>query len=84
MAKAILEFDLTDPDDRIDHLRAVKSQDMALMIWEILYNAKKDFTRDLEGKEDSTDREFELIEKIWERLWDMANERGIKIDDLII
>ena len=32
MAKAILEFDLNDPDDQMAHLRAVKSLDMALVL----------------------------------------------------
>jgi hypothetical protein len=33
--KATLEFDLTDIDGRMDHMRCVKSTDMALVLWEI-------------------------------------------------
>ena len=39
--KAILEYNLDDADDKMAHLRAVKSLDMAMALWEILYNLKK-------------------------------------------
>jgi hypothetical protein len=84
MAKAILEFDLTDSDDRMEHLRAIKSLDMAMMLWELFYNTKKEFMRELESNEDSSDREFQLVEKIWDRIWELGEERGIKIDDLVV
>jgi len=32
MTKAILEFDLNDPDDVVDHLRAVKALSLCLAI----------------------------------------------------
>ena len=35
MAKAILEFDLNDSDDVMAHMRAVKSLDMASVLWEM-------------------------------------------------
>ena len=41
MATATLTFDLTDTDDRQEHLRCVKSLDMALVIWDIVYEIKK-------------------------------------------
>lgn len=33
MAKAILEFNLEDPDDRKEHYRCTKSRDMAITLW---------------------------------------------------
>ena len=41
MAKATLEFDLNEPDDVLAHLRAVKSLDLALALWDIVHNTKK-------------------------------------------
>jgi hypothetical protein len=38
MSKATLTFDLDDFDDRLEHLRCVKSLDMALVIWELATN----------------------------------------------
>ena len=83
MATATLTFDLTDTDDRQEHLRCVKSLDMALVIWDIVYEIKKRTERHLENSETSTDAEFQLHEKIFEEIYDTLNERGIKIDDLI-
>ena len=39
--KAKLEFDLTDIDDRMEHLRAIKSLDMALTLWDIQFNLRR-------------------------------------------
>ena len=39
--KAILEFNLDNPDERIAHLRAAKSLDMACVFFEIERNLKK-------------------------------------------
>jgi hypothetical protein len=83
MATATLTFDLNDTDDRQEHLRCVKSLDMALVIWDIVYEVKKRTENQLEGKETSTDAEFQLHEKIFEEIHDTLNERGIKIDELI-
>ena len=83
MATATLTFDLNDTDDRQEHLRCVKSLDMALVIWDIVYEVKKRTERQLEASETSTDAEFQLHEKIFEEIHDTLNERGIKIDDLI-
>ena len=83
MATATLTFDLTDTDDRQEHLRCVKSLDMALVIWDIVYEIKKRTERQLENCETSTDAEFQLHDKIFEEIHDTLNERGIKIDDLI-
>jgi hypothetical protein len=51
MAKATLEFDLNDSDDMIAHLRAVKSLDMAMALWEIVHNTKKGLEWSMENKE---------------------------------
>ena len=34
--KATLEFDLSDPDEKMEHLRCIKSLDMALAMWDIM------------------------------------------------
>jgi hypothetical protein len=35
MAQAILKYDLSDPDDRMEFERANKSLEMALVLWEL-------------------------------------------------
>ena len=36
MAKAILKYDISDPDENVDFKRAVKSFDMAMALWDIV------------------------------------------------
>ena len=72
--KARLTFDLSDPDDKMEFMRCVKSLDMALLLWDVLYNTKKKFS---ENNED-------LLDDIFKHIWDLAQERGINIDELIV
>lgn len=83
MAKAKFEFDLNDPDDRMEFERHSKSLDLALSIWEFGYNTKKRFQRELESDEKSTEAEFDLLDKVYGKFWDILNENGINIDSLI-
>lgn len=80
--KAILEFDLNDPDDIRSHMRCVKSQDMAFVLWELQYNLKKRCENILEQKEEM-DR-FDALELIFEELMELYNHHNISIDDLIV
>lgn len=83
MAKAILEYDLNDSDDKMEFERTTKSLDMALAIWEFAYNTKKTFQRELEANDKTKDEEYELLDKVYERFWEILNEHNINIDDLI-
>jgi DNA polymerase I-like protein with 3'-5' exonuclease and polymerase domains len=81
MAKAILEYDLNDPDDTMAHMRAVKSLDMALVLWEMAYNVKKLIQSQAENENLDS---YDAIEKVFEKFWEQMEERGIKIDELIV
>ena len=81
MAKAILEYDLNDIDDSMAHMRAVKSLDMALVLWELLNNSKRTLERQMHEKE--IDR-YEALDTVYERIYELIDEHNIKIDDLII
>jgi hypothetical protein len=80
MAKAILEFDLNDSDDAMAHLRAVKSQDMALVLWEMAYNVKKRIQSQAETENLDS---YDAIEKVFEKFWEEMGSHGINLDDLI-
>ena len=43
MSKAILQFDLTDSDDKADFLRATKATSAYLVIWEMFQELRKDW-----------------------------------------
>ena len=81
MAKGILEFDLNDPDDSRAHLRAVKSLDMALVLWEITHNTKKGIQYEIEFKNLDA---YEAVDKVFAKLYESLSEHGINLDDLIV
>lgn len=75
--KAKLIFNLDEHEDRIAHLRCVKSFDMALVLWEFLKNSRK--TLENREFEDS----YDAIEATYERLFELLEEHSINIDGLI-
>jgi hypothetical protein len=78
--KAILEFDLNDPDDRLEHMRAIKSFDMAIALYEIQLNSYKELERLIEHQNLSA---IDTLDKVFERINEVLDKHGIKIDDLI-
>lgn len=80
MAKAILEFDLNDPDDNMAHLRAVKSLDMALAIWEIVYNTKKTIESQIDSNNLSP---YDVLDTVYDKIWEQLNQHDINLDNLI-
>jgi hypothetical protein len=79
MAKATLEFDLNEFEDRMAHLRAVKSSDMALALWTITHNTKKSLEWSLEEKEID---KYETLELVYEKIYEILNEYNINTDEL--
>lgn len=80
MAKATLEFDLNEFDDKIAHLRAVKSTDMASFIFQLISNTKKSIMFELENKDM---KDWEAVNLVFERIGDLLDEYDINIDELI-
>lgn len=80
MAKATLEFDLNDFDDKMAHLRAVKSLDMALALWSLVHNTKKGLEWSFEGKEID---KYEALELVYEKIHEILDEHNINTDELI-
>lgn len=81
MAKAILEFDLNEPDDIIAHKRAVKATDLALAIWSIVHNTKKGLEWSMEGKEMD---KYDALEMVYDKIYEILDENNISIDELIV
>ena len=81
MAEAILKYDLNDMDDAMAHMRAVKSLDMALALWELLNNSKRTLERAMHEKEMD---KYEALDMVYERIYELMDEHNIKLDDLII
>jgi hypothetical protein len=81
MAKAKIEYDLNDIDDRYAHKRAVKSLDLTLALWDITHNTKKSLEWSMEGKEMD---KYDALEMVYEKIYEILSEHNIDLDDLIV
>jgi len=72
--KARLTFDLDDPEDRQAHMRCTKALDMALVLWELSYNRRKQWLNSYDQ---------DAVEEICEDISSLISEHGIDINDLI-
>lgn len=86
MAKAILEFNLDDPDDVIAFKRANKALDMAMVLFEIQNNFKKKCMRELEAKEEFGIKmeAYDGVQFVIDNLFELLNEYNIDTDEIII
>lgn len=78
--KAILEFDLSEPEDRLDHMIAVRANDMLSVLWELLYNSKKDIEWRIDSEKLSA---YDTLDEVYERLTDLLDEHALNIDKLM-
>jgi len=67
--KATLTFDLNNPEDEMAHLRCVKSESMAFVLWEVVYNLRKRCEND--GKD------------VFDAIYELMEDNGINIDELL-
>ena len=84
--KAILEFDLNDPDDRLAHERAVKSLDMALVLWHLATNTKRDLRRQIDAalEEDKNFTPYDSLDLIYDELYRLLDEHAVIPNSLIV
>jgi len=78
--KATLNFDLTDADDSMAHLRCVKSLDMALVLSGFLYNTVKSAEIEIEEKKLDS---YDTLDYLMQRFKDLLDEHNIIIDELV-
>ena len=77
--KATLQFDLDNPDDKIEHMRCVKATDIALMLWDI----KENIRSKLKYSEDLSEDELHQWEVMQDIFYSIADDYGINLDLLI-
>jgi hypothetical protein len=89
MSKAILEFDLSDPDDQQQFNRVVNADKMAFALFEITRNSRKGLMWDVERKiselKDNKDEfsHFDAVDMVYDMIFEKLSENGIDIDDLV-
>jgi hypothetical protein len=80
MAIATLTFDLTDPDDLIEHKRCIKAIDVCLVIWDMDQYLR---TRIKYESDTMTNEECGAYETMRDKLREILEERSISFDELI-
>jgi hypothetical protein len=77
--KAILEFNLDEPEERTDHLRAVKSLNIMSVLWEFDMYLRSQ----LKYNEDNlTNEAYEALDKAREKLYEVMNNQHVSFDEL--
>jgi hypothetical protein len=79
--KAVLEFDLNDPDDAMAHLRATMSTKLAICLCDIQEEIRKKLKYEGDTMEE---KEFQAWENMNKIFFTTLEENGIILDDLII
>lgn len=88
MSKAVLKFDLSDPDDLQDFKRAIKANDMAFAFFDIFRNMKKSLEWDIEAKvSESKDKgevfdAFDTLDLIYDAMYQKLEDNNINIEEL--
>jgi len=80
--KAKLTFDLDNPDDVTKHLRAVKSLDLAIAIFDII-QLKKKLERRFENQDNTNNDVFDGIQEYANEIGNILEEHSIDIDELL-
>lgn len=85
--KAILEFDLDNPDDKEAHLRCIKSTDMASVLFEFTANSRKRIINRIESKDahllkHNPDIDF-IIQLVFQEFNGLMEGNDVNIDELI-
>jgi len=78
--KAVLKFNLEFPDEQKAHLRCVKSTNMAIVLFDLLCNARKHIAHD---HQDASDDFMEGVEVVMKHIGKLCEDNNINIDELI-
>ena len=83
--KATIEFNLSDPDEAMEHYRCIKATDLALVLWEMT-SSRKSVTRVIEAAmdEDKNIDAFDGADLVYEKLHALMEEHGVFLDKLIV
>lgn len=80
MPKATLEYNLEEQDERMAHMRAVKSLDLILAIWDI----EQYLRSNTKYAPDSMNSEvYEAFQKVRDNFYRILDEHNISIDELL-
>jgi hypothetical protein len=79
--KVVIELNTENPEENMEFKRIVAAGSMANCLFEISHNTKKQIRRELECS-DANDIDFDLLDKVFDRILEIYEDNGINIDSL--
>ena len=90
MAKARIEFDLTDLDDRMEFEKATKASDMALTLWSFSSKTYKSTEQEIEAEFDRNviskevyDAKLETFYNVYAKFHELMEKYSINLNNLV-
>ena len=78
---AKLEFDLSDPEQRMEHLRCLKALDMACVLFQVQYNLKRTLESEIETS--TITNPYEVLDVVFQKIMSLYDENNINIDEIM-
>jgi hypothetical protein len=78
--KAVLKFNLEFPDEQKAHLRCIKSTNMAIVLFDLLCNARKSIAH---NHQDASEDFMQGVEVVMKHIGKLCEDNNINIDELI-
>jgi SOS response regulatory protein OraA/RecX len=82
--KATIEFNLDDYDDIIKFKRYNKADDMAFALFEFMFNSKKEIEHRLDADENNTISQYDVLDMVYKKMWELLDERNIDLDEIVV
>ena len=83
--EAILKFNLNNQEDNASHMRCVKSDDMAFVLFDLLYNTKKKVEHIIELAEDRNETmdANDGMELMYQEIYGLLEKYNVDVDELL-
>ena len=75
--KAVLEFDLQDLEDRIEHQRMLKAKDMSIALWDMSQELRKKVKY---APDDLSEDTYKAYEEIQDIFYEIINQHNIDLE----
>lgn len=79
--KAKLEFDLSEPEERMEHLRCLKSLDMASTLFQIQYNCKRAIESEIESS--GLTNPYDVLDLVFSKIMNEYDDHNINISEIL-
>lgn len=80
MAKAILEFDLNEPEDVVAHKRAVKALDLISVLWDMDQYLR---SQTKYAPDSMPEEVYDALQTARDKLYEIKSEYNISFDELL-